>query len=136
MICIRYKEVQPHASWPGLAATTRYGVSTPPSEREYLQCKAMQGKARQGKARQCQGGCWVVGVVAEAVCVTDGARVVSLRLGDPESAMLPLKKLHSLLPDQPEVRNGRAQPKITLCCRWPLSATSVQQIFERIELCV
>jgi hypothetical protein len=30
--------------------------------------------------------------------------VVNLRLGDPESALLPLKKLHSLLPDQPEVR--------------------------------
>jgi hypothetical protein len=30
--------------------------------------------------------------------------VVNLRLGDPEAALQPLKKLHTLLPDQPEVR--------------------------------
>jgi Flp pilus assembly protein TadD len=29
--------------------------------------------------------------------------VVNLRLGDPEAALQPLKKLHTLLPDQPEV---------------------------------
>jgi hypothetical protein len=29
--------------------------------------------------------------------------VVNLRLGDPEVALQPLKKLHTLLPDQPEV---------------------------------
>jgi hypothetical protein len=29
--------------------------------------------------------------------------VVNLRLGDPEAALQPLKKLHNLLPDQPEV---------------------------------
>jgi len=30
-------------------------------------------------------------------------RVVNLRLGDPEAALQPLNKLHTLLPDQPEV---------------------------------
>ena len=31
------------------------------------------------------------------------SRVVSLRLQEPESALAPLRKLHVLLPDQPEV---------------------------------
>jgi hypothetical protein len=37
-------------------------------------------------------------MVCAALC-----RVVNLRLGDPEAALQPLKKLHTLLPDQPEV---------------------------------
>lgn len=30
--------------------------------------------------------------------------ITSLRLGEPEVAMIPLRKLHGLLPDQPEAR--------------------------------
>jgi hypothetical protein len=41
-------------------------------------------------------------MMTTCVCVCQ-CSVVNLRLGDPEAALQPLKKLHTLLPDQPEV---------------------------------